>query len=69
MLSFMLLFLLKLNGGVHSEACHEVDLRHNATHLYVDVAGSNGTETTEDLVVEPLNVTAVADCPGGSSQR
>ena len=65
----MVLFLLKLNGGVHSETCHEVDLPHNATHLYVDVAGGNGTETTEDLLVEPLNVTAVASCPGGSSQR
>ena len=65
----MPLFLLKMNGGVHSETCHEVELPHNATHLYVDVAGRNGTETTEDLVVEPLNVTAVADCPGGSSQR
>ena len=65
----MPLFLLKMNGGVHSETCHEVDLHHNMTHLYVDVAGANGTETTEDLVVEPLNVTAVADCPGGSSQR
>ena len=65
----MHLFLHKLNGGVHSETCHEVEFPHNPTHLYVDVAGRNGTETTEDLVVEPLNVTALADCPGGSSQR
>ena len=65
----MHLFLHKLNGGVHSETCYEVELPHNVTHLYVDVAGRNGTETTEDLVVEPLNVTTVANCPGGSSQR
>lgn len=56
----------KLNGGVHSETCHEV-VRHNATHLYVDIASGNETETA-DLVVEPLNVTSVANCPGGSSQ-
>ena len=56
----------KQNGGVHSETCHEVG-RHNATHLYVDVANGNETETA-DLVVEPLSVTAVTTCPSNSSQ-
>ena len=57
--------MFKQNGGVHSETCHEV-ARHNATHLYVDVADRNGTETA-DLVVEPLSVTAVTTCPSSSS--
>lgn len=52
---------------MHSETCHEV-VRHNATHLYVDVSSGNETETA-DLFVEPLNITAVATCPGGSSSK